>query len=104
MSTKYLILIFIISNLNYFTKSDAVEIKFNASQQRFNYNECHVIVQNIVNHSTEILNYPDFKSNYTGLTLIYEKYNIYSRPTYTIKNGITIHVQNELLKIKTINC
>lgn len=104
MRSKYLILIFIIYNLNYFTKSDAVEIKFNALQQQLNYNECHVIVQNLINHSTEILNYQDFKSNYTGLTLIYEKYNIYSRPTYTIKNGITIHVQNELLKIKTVNC
>lgn len=104
MRSKYLILIFIIYNLNYFTKSDAVEIKTNSSQQRLNYNECHVIIQNIINHSTEVLNYYDFKSNYTGLTLIYDKYNIYSRPTYTIKNGITIHVQNELLKIKTVNC
>lgn len=56
MRAIYLILIFIIYNLNYFTKSDAVEIKFNAPQQQLNYNECHVIIQNIINHSTGILN------------------------------------------------
>lgn len=104
MNTKYFIFIFIIFNLNYFTKCDAIDIKNNSLQQPLALKKCHVIVKDLTNHKFKILNYYDFKTDYTGLTLIYHKNNLYSKPSYIIRNGLISHVQNQLYQIKTVNC
>jgi hypothetical protein len=119
MNFYKLILLFIILNIysNNLIKSDAVSITYNGSTQRqlqtkINNKRCYVIVKELRSGTVKRMTYFDFKSNYTGLKLVYSnrytKFDLYVKSTYINKrnkyNTTTVHVQNENYFIKVNNC